>query len=98
MNNTYISITICGDEEIKKLNKEYLKHDYATDVLSFNINENMEDGTFHLGEVVINKEQAKRQAKKGKDGLEKEISELAAHGVLHLLGVHHEEPGEEEAK
>ena len=88
---TYISVTISGDKEIQKLNKKYLKKDRPTDVLSFNINQEMKDGTFYLGDVVVNKEQAKRQAGKGKNGVEKEISELVAHGVLHLLGVHHEE-------
>lgn len=90
-NKTYISITITDDEEIHKLNKKYLKRDYATDVLSFNLDEKMKDGTLYLGDVIINKEQAQRQAKKVKNGLEKEISELAAHGILHLLGVHHKE-------
>ncbi len=94
MDKTYISLTICNDEEIRKLNKKYLKHDYATDVLSFNINEKMPDDIFYLGDVVINKEQAQRQADKGKNGVEKEISKLVAHGVLHLLGVHHEDQEE----
>lgn len=87
--NTYISILFVGDSEIKKLNKKYRKKDYPTDVLSFNIDENREDGTFYLGDVVVNRDQAKRQAGEYGNTLEEEISELAAHGVLHLLGVHH---------
>jgi len=88
--NTYISVLLVGDSEIKKLNKKYRKKDYPTDVLSFNINEKREDGSFYLGDVVVNRDQAKRQAKEYGNTPEEEISELTAHGVLHLLGVHHD--------
>ena len=87
--NTYISVSIVDDSEIKKLNKKYRKKDYPTDVLSFNINEKREDRSFYLGDVIVNKDQAKRQAGEYGNSVEEEISELTAHGVLHLLGVHH---------
>lgn len=87
----YISVTITDDKEVRAFNKKYLHKDYPTDVLSFNIDEKMENGDLYLGDVVVNKDQAARQAKKIKNGVEKEISELAGHGILHLLGVHHEE-------
>lgn len=89
-NNTHISISIVDDEQIKKLNNEFRGKDFPTDVLSFNINEKMEDGTFYLGDVVVNKQQAERQASEYNNSLEEEISELVAHGILHLLGVHHD--------
>ena len=87
--NTHVSISIVGDEEMRKLNKEYLNRDYATDVLSFNVGEQSEQG-FYLGDIVVNKDQAQRQAAEFENSLEEEISELVAHGMLHLLGVHHE--------
>lgn len=86
----HVSITISNDKEIQKLNKKYLKRDYATDVLSFSTNELQEDGSMYLGDIIVNKEQAKRQAKEYGNDLEHEIAELSAHGLLHLLGVHHE--------
>jgi probable rRNA maturation factor len=89
----YISVTLTDDEEVRTLNKKHLNRDYPTDVLSFNIGEKMEADGFYLGDVVVNQDQAKRQAKKVEKGFEKEISELTAHGILHLLGVHHEEDG-----
>ncbi len=85
----HISVTIGGDREVKKLNKKYLKRDCTTDVLSFEIKETQEDGSLYLGDVIVNKQQAKKQAKKYNNDLEHEIAELVAHGVLHLLGVHH---------
>lgn len=90
---TFISVYITDDKEMKKLNKEYLDRDYTTDVLSFEIKENQPDGTLYLGDVVVNKDQAKRQAKDYGNDLEEEISELVGHGVLHLLGIHHEGDG-----
>lgn len=86
---THISVTIADDKELKKLNKKYLKRDYTTDVLSFEIKETQEDGSLYLGDVIVNREQAKRQAKEYNNDFEHEIAELVAHGVLHLFGVHH---------
>jgi probable rRNA maturation factor len=89
MLKTYISVTLTGNSEIQELNKKHLNRDNPTDVLSFNINEKLEDGTFYLGDVVVNTEQAEKQAKEYGNTKEEEISELVGHGVLHLLGVDH---------
>jgi probable rRNA maturation factor len=86
----HIVIEISGDKEIKELNAEYGNKDEVTDVLAFEANEEMEEGTFYLGDVIVNKEHARRQAPEYENTLEEEIAELVAHGVLHLLGVHHE--------
>lgn len=88
--NIYISVTLVGDKKMQGLNKKHLNRDYSTDVLSFNIDESQKDGTYYLGDVVVNKDQAKRQASEYGNTLEKEVAELVEHGVLHLLGVHHE--------
>lgn len=86
----HISVRIAGDAEIKKLNKKFRQKDYATDVLSFNIDEKMEDGSYYLGDIIVNREQAERQAAQYSNDLAHEIAELVEHGVLHLLGVHHD--------
>ncbi len=85
----HISIRVSDDKEITSLNKKFFNRNYPTDVLSFNMNEELEDGTFYLGDIIVSAGQAKRQAKKYGNDLEHEIAELVAHGVLHLLGVHH---------
>jgi len=89
LSKTIINISIVGDAEIKKLNKKYLGKDKSTDVLSFNLDEKLPNGDFLLGEVIVNTEQAKRQAKEYGNNLEEEISDLVAHGVKHLQGLHH---------
>lgn len=90
---SYISVFITDDKEMKKLNKEYLDRDYSTDVLSFEIMEKQGDGATYIGDIVVNKDQARRQAKKYENDFEEEVSELVGHGVLHLLGIHHEGDG-----
>ena len=89
--NVFINIHLTDDKEMKKLNKKYKNKNYPTDVLSFNIDEKMPDGKYYLGDVIVNIDQAKRQMKDfNNDDIRKEIAELAEHGILHLLGIHHE--------
>lgn len=88
--NIFINVTFVNDSEMLELNSKYKNKDYPTDVLSFNINEKMEDGRYYLGDVVVNIDQAKRQASEYSNDTKHEIAELVEHGVLHLLGVHHE--------
>jgi len=54
--------------------------------MSFPFNEKLPNGVYHLGEVVVNLDQARRQAKNFRVSQKKEIARLVAHGVLHLLG------------
>lgn len=89
-NNTFISVSFVDDSEMKKLNKKHRGKDTSTDVLSFNINEKTDDGRYYLGDIIINKQQAKRQAKEYENSFEEEVAALVKHGVLHLFGVHHE--------
>lgn len=87
---SHINIHLVGDKDIQKLNKKHLNRDYPTDVLSFHMDESTPDGKFYIGDIIINIDQAKRQAAEyGNDDYRKEIAELAEHGVLHLLGIHH---------
>ena len=78
-----ISIAIVDDRAIRPLNRKYLDHDFATDVLSFVLEQNAD----HLeGEVVASAETAARVA----DGLDwtadDELLLYVVHGVLHLVG------------
>ncbi len=89
-----ISVTLSDDKESQKLNNQYLKRDFPTDVLSFNMDEEIEDGGYYLGDIVVNVEQAERQALEYGNTVEEEVSQLVEHGVLHLLGVHHPDDDE----
>lgn len=90
-----ISVRISNDEEIRKLNKKYFNRDFPTDVLSFNAeNDANENGETYLGDIIVNKDQAERQAQEYGNDLKHEIAALVEHGVLHLLGVHHDDDDE----
>ena len=76
-----IDIVLCNDNYIHSINKEFLSHDYATDVITFNLDEEI-----LTGEIYISYETATIQAKEYKVSLTNELMRLAVHGALHLLG------------
>ncbi len=81
ISNALIRIIYLNDDEITKLNKEYLNHDYSTDVLSFQLGEDEIEG-----EIYIGVETARQQAKDCKVSLTNELMRLTSHGCLHLIG------------
>ena len=81
LENQEINFQFVSDQEIRHTHKKYLHHNYATDVLAF---EMKEQGI--LGDVMISVETANRQAKEQKHTLLKELQILCVHGWLHLLG------------
>lgn len=89
-----VSVAVVGERKMAELKKKYKKEEGITDVLSFcqNEGEEMPDGTGELllGDVVVCYPQAKRQAMNFKKLLDDEIEFLVLHGVLHLLGIHHD--------
>lgn len=89
-----ISLSVVGERKIKELEKKYFGEDKVTDVLSFPLEEGVEmpddfDG-LNLGDIVICYPQAKRQALQWNRIIDEEIEFLACHGLLHLLGIHHD--------
>ncbi len=80
--NQDINIIYVEEAQIVEINKHYLGHDYVTDVISFDLS----DDRNSIGEVYICIQQAERQAKEYNVSLENELSRLAIHGVLHILG------------
>ncbi len=90
-----LSLLITGDETVHELNLRYRKIDSTTDVLAFALQEGDDfpgdpEGPSQLGEVIVSCPQAVRQAEEGGHSLERELSVLVIHGVLHLLGYDHE--------
>ena len=89
MSKLSVTFSLIGDKKMRELNRRHRGIDHTTDVLSFKIAEEIPEGVYILGDVVVSKEQAEKWAKKLGHSVEEEIAFLAAHGVLHLLGVHH---------
>ena len=78
---------LADDRELRRLNRQFLGKNYPTDVLSF-----PEPGPDEfLGELALSVERAREQARLLGHTIEEEIKILMLHGVLHLLGMDHEE-------
>lgn len=80
-----LNVIYVNNDEILSLNKEYLNHDYYTDVITFSLMEEDIKGKID-GEVYICVDVADEQAKDYKVSLTNELSRLAIHGCLHLCG------------
>lgn len=97
--NSTFSVILTDDEEVHYLNKTYRNIDRTTDVLSFALNDN---GAFPgpinvLGDIFISIPKMKKQAIEYCHSEKRELSFLALHGLLHLLGYDHTKgPKEEE--
>ena len=107
-----MSLSIVSPDEIQSLNNSFRGVDAVTDVLSFPTIENPERKTLdvtqfssdvnpdthklNLGDVIICRERAIEQAEEYGHSIKREMSFLALHGLLHLLGYDHVEPADEE--
>jgi len=90
LEDSEVHVLIAGDDRLQLLNDRYLGRNRPTDVLSFPDGDLLPSGRVLHGEVVISLDAARRQAEAlGHDEL-RELSELALHGVLHLVGYDHE--------
>ena len=96
--NVYFSVIIVDNKTIREINKNYRDIDRETDVISFALNdeknENYSDINM-LGDIYISIEKAKEQANLYSHSLVRELSFLAVHGFLHLLGYDHMEEEDE---
>jgi rRNA maturation RNase YbeY len=78
-----IIINLVNSKEIMRINKEYLNHNYSTDILTFDYSELQKKLN---GEIYISIEDAASNTKKYRVKLKEEIMRLVIHGFLHLLG------------
>ena len=95
-----LSILLCDDETIRRLNQRFRKQNRATDVLAFPMSESgvpaPRSGPREvLGDVVISVPTATRQARQRGRPIVSEVTFLLAHGLLHLLGYDHQNRDEE---
>jgi len=92
-----LSILLVDDQQIAKLNTEYLNREGSTNVIAFP----MREGQFGdinpnlLGDVVISVETACREGNALGISMQKRFNQLLVHGILHLLGYDHEKTTKE---
>lgn len=94
-----IGVSVVGDRKMRELNEKYLGTEGTTDVLSFSqLESNTDDEEVrepsndlsYLGDVVVSWPQAVQQALERNITVDDEIDFLVQHGLLHLLGIHHD--------
>lgn len=81
-----------SDEKILEVNREYLGHDYYTDIITFDYDE---DDTIN-GDIVISLDTVRSNAKQFGKTYDDELHRVIIHGILHLCGINDKGPGERE--
>lgn len=93
-----LSVTFTNNQEIQKINQDYRNINQPTDVISFALEDTIEDEieikgltdmSRMLGDIIVSVERAIEQSKEYKHSLERELGFLTVHGFLHLLGYDH---------
>jgi rRNA maturation RNase YbeY len=86
---TYI---FCDDEKILEVNRQFLKHDYYTDVITFDYSE----GDTISGDIFISIDTVRSNAEERNIPFMSELHRVIIHGILHLCGINDKGPGERE--
>lgn len=87
-----IAYIFCNDEEILNVNRQYLQHDYYTDIITFDYCE----GDTISGDLFISLDTVKSNAEQYGKTYEEELHRVIIHGILHLVGINDKGPGERE--
>ena len=87
-----IGYLFCDDEKILEMNREYLQHDYYTDIITFDYDED----DIISGDLVISLDTVKSNAELFHKNYDEELHRVIIHGILHLCGINDKGPGERE--
>ena len=87
-----IAYIFCDDEKILEVNRQYLQHDYYTDIITFDYTE----GNKISGDLFISLDTVRTNAEQQATTYEEELHRVIIHGILHLVGINDKGPGERE--
>ena len=87
-----VGYLFCDDEKILEVNREYLQHDYYTDIITFDYDE----GDIINGDIVISLDTVRSNAEQLGKSYDEELHRVIIHGILHLCGINDKGPGERE--
>jgi len=85
-----VGYLFCNDEHILNVNRQYLGHDYYTDIITFDYDE----GDKLNGDIVISLDTVRSNAEKYHKSYDEELHRVIIHGILHLCGINDKGPGE----
>jgi len=84
-----VSLLLCDDEDMRRLNRTYRDQDRPTDVLAFAQDGPAAGPVRILGDIVISLETVEARCRRDQSAMRKEVRLLFCHGLLHLLGYDH---------
>ena len=87
-----IGYMFVDDEKILEVNREYLGHDYYTDIITFDYDE----GDRINGDLIISLDTVETNARQFGKSYDEELHRVIIHGILHLCGINDKGPGERE--
>lgn len=87
-----IAYIFCSDEKILEVNRQYLRHDYYTDIITFDYCE----GDRLNGDLFISLDTIRTNAEQAGASYDEELRRVIIHGILHLCGIDDKGPGERE--
>ena len=87
-----IAYFFCDDEKILEVNRQYLQHDYYTDIITFDYCE----GNKLSGDLFISLDTVRSNSELFGTGYNTELHRVIIHGILHLCGINDKGPGERE--
>ena len=87
-----ITYIFCNDKKIIEVNRQFLQHDYYTDIITFDYT----DGNTLNGDLFISLDTVRTNAEGLGQQYETELHRVIIHGVLHLCGINDKGPGERE--
>lgn len=87
-----IAYIFCSDEKILEVNRQYLQHDYYTDIITFDYCQ----GDRISGDLFISIETVQTNSEQFHTSYEEELNRTIIHGILHLCGINDKGPGERE--
>ena len=87
-----IAYIFCNDEKILEVNRQYLQHDYYTDIITFDYDED----DVVSGDLFISLDTVRTNAEQVGATYEEELHRVIIHGILHLCGINDKGPGERE--
>ena len=87
-----VNYIFCDDERILEVNREYLQHDYYTDIITFDYTE----GNTISGDLFISLDTVKTNSEQFATEYDEELHRTIIHGILHLCGINDKGPGERE--
>ena len=87
-----LNYIFCDDEYMLSINRQYLGHDYYTDIITFDY----DDADVINGDLVISLDTVRSNAELFKKDYDEELHRVIIHGILHLCGLNDKGPGERE--